>query len=84
VPGTSEVPGTWDKKMIWDGEDKHVGNNHGRETRRRTDLPAHCSEELHTVWFRKLAAQFGNRYVYFCSSCKKVLGVSHRKGFWMG
>jgi hypothetical protein len=44
----------------------------------------HCSEELHTVWFRKLASQFGTRYVYFCSSCKKVLGVSHRKGFWMG
>ena len=44
----------------------------------------HCSGELHTVWFRKLASQFGNRYVYFCSSCKKVLGVSHRKGFWMG
>jgi hypothetical protein len=47
-------------------------------------LCPHCAEELHTVWFRKLVSQFGNRYVYFCPSCKKVLGVSHRKGFWMG
>ena len=26
----------------------------------------------------------GKRYVYFCPNCKSVLGVSHRKGFWMG
>jgi len=44
----------------------------------------HCSEELHTVWFRKVESPFGNRYIYFCPACKKVLGVSHRKGFWMG
>jgi len=44
----------------------------------------HCSTELGAVWFRQLAAKMGNRYVYFCPSCKKVLGVSHRKGFWEG
>lgn len=47
-------------------------------------LCPHCSQELDTVWFRRLAAQFGVRYIYACPSCRKVLGVSHRKGFWMG
>jgi len=31
-----------------------------------------------------LSSQFGKRYIYFCPTCSKVLGVSHRKGFWMG
>lgn len=44
----------------------------------------HCDERLTKVWFRTLRGQFGKRYVYFCPQCKKVLGVSHRKGFWMG
>jgi hypothetical protein len=26
----------------------------------------------------------GKRFVYFCGTCRKVLGISHRKGFWMG
>ena len=49
-----------------------------------TPLCPHCSSELQTVWVRKLKAVFGKRYVYFCPSCRKVLGLSHRKGFWMG
>jgi hypothetical protein len=44
----------------------------------------HCDQELKTVWFSILKATFGKRYVYFCAKCRKVLGVSHRKGFWMG
>ena len=32
----------------------------------------------------KEAGRIGKRYVYFCSSCRSVLGISHRKGFWMG
>ena len=44
----------------------------------------HCSSELQTIWVRKLESVFGKRYVYFCPSCRKVLGISHRKGFWMG
>ncbi|HEC33416.1 MAG TPA: hypothetical protein ENI37_01720 [Chloroflexi bacterium] len=44
----------------------------------------HCSEELHAIWLRKVESPLGNRYIYFCPACKKVLGVSHRKGFWMG
>lgn len=44
----------------------------------------HCSEALGTVWTRTLKSALGKRYIYFCSKCRKVLGISHRKGFWMG
>ena len=44
----------------------------------------YCEKVLRTIWIRELRGFFGRRYVYFCSHCRKVLGVSHRKGFWMG
>ena len=44
----------------------------------------HCETPVTTVWFRELKGIFGRRYLYFCSACRKVLGVSHRKGFLMG
>ncbi|UCC98906.1 MAG: hypothetical protein JSW66_03270 [Phycisphaerales bacterium] len=44
----------------------------------------HCSAELRTLWMQLLRGIFGKRHVYFCPHCRKVLGVSHRKGFWMG
>ncbi|NIP25128.1 MAG: hypothetical protein GWN67_17560 [Phycisphaerae bacterium] len=44
----------------------------------------HCSTELGTIWMQLLRGILGKRYVYFCPHCRKVLGVSHRKGFWMG
>ncbi len=44
----------------------------------------HCNKPLSTVWSRRLKALWGRRHVYFCPTCRKVLGVSHRKGFWMG
>lgn len=44
----------------------------------------HCSKELTTLWYQELESVLGKRYVYFCPECRKVLGVSHRKGFWMG
>jgi hypothetical protein len=47
-------------------------------------LCPHCSQELGELWFRELRSSLGRRYVYFCSRCRKILGVSHRKGFWMG
>ena len=47
-------------------------------------LCPHCSKDISEVWFRALRCTLGRRYVYFCSKCRKVLGVSHRKGFWMG
>lgn len=50
----------------------------------------HCDVELTTIRARKLPAtgspvtRFGKRYVYACPACSKVLGITHRKGFWMG
>ncbi|MBN2092907.1 hypothetical protein JW964_25015 [candidate division KSB1 bacterium] len=44
----------------------------------------HCEKEFEQVWCRELESFLGKRYIYFCPACRKVLGVSHRKGFWMG
>lgn len=44
----------------------------------------HCNEVLSTVWNHTMQGMFGKRYVYSCPKCRKVLGISHRKGFWMG
>ncbi|GAB4185286.1 MAG: hypothetical protein Kow00108_22780 [Calditrichia bacterium] len=44
----------------------------------------HCNKPLDTVYFKELRSTFGRRYIYFCPACHKTLGVSHRKGFFMG
>jgi uncharacterized protein with PIN domain len=44
----------------------------------------HCSDALKKMWFQELSGMLGKRYVYLCPHCRKVLGVSHRKGFFMG
>ena len=44
----------------------------------------HCSEKIEELWFQELKSDFGRRYVYFCARCRKIVGASHRKGFWMG
>ena len=44
----------------------------------------HCEIDLHDVAFQELSGFLGRRYVYFCPQCLKVLGISHRKGLWMG
>ena len=33
---------------------------------------------------RRIESALGVRFLYYCTECRKVLGVSHRKGFWMG
>ena len=43
-----------------------------------------CSNNLNAVWMRELSGVLGRRYIYFCPHCRKTLGISHRKGFWMG
>ncbi len=47
-------------------------------------LCPHCQFEIDKLWFKKLSGFLGKRYLYFCSRCRKTLGISHRKGFWMG
>ncbi len=49
-----------------------------------TPLCPYCEKPQKTILFRKMKTLLGKRFVYFCSGCKKVLGISHRKGFWMG
>jgi hypothetical protein len=49
-----------------------------------TPLCPHCAQSIAEVWYRELRSAFGRRYIYFCARCRKVLGISHRKGFWMG
>lgn len=44
----------------------------------------HCKTDITKLFFRKLRALLGKRYIYFCPNCRAVLGISHRKGFWMG
>ncbi len=50
----------------------------------------HCDAALATIRTRRLhtsgraKARFGTRYVYACPDCNRLLGISHRKGFWMG
>ena len=54
------------------------------ETDSITPVCPHCGKEISSVFLRQLESIFGKRYIYFCGICKKVLGVTHRKGFWMG
>ena len=43
-----------------------------------------CSKEIDKIYMRSIKSYLGRRYLYYCSNCLKVLGISHRKGFWMG
>ena len=57
------------------------------ELKQRNDvLPVcpHCQASMTEVHFQELRGFMGRRYIYFCGLCLKVLGLSHRKGFWMG
>lgn len=55
-----------------------------------TPLCPHCDTVLASVLARQLTttgsttSRFGRRYIYACPTCAKALGISHRKGFWMG
>lgn len=43
-----------------------------------------CTTEINKLYTREIRSFLGRRYLYYCSHCLKVLGLSHRKGFWMG
>ena len=49
-----------------------------------TPICPHCDTPISTLQYRPLSGLWGRRYVYFCPTCRKVLGLSHRKGFFMG
>ena len=44
----------------------------------------HCESEIGRILSREVRSTLDVRYVYFSESCRKVLGISQRKGFWMG
>lgn len=55
--------------------------------RDRQTLPicGRCEKNIDTVSYRELHGGFwGRTYIYFCPGCKSTLGVSQRKGFFMG
>ena len=55
-----------------------------QEKRDVSPICPHCEAELRRVWMQELRGFLGRRYVYYCPECRKVLGLSHRKGFFMG
>ncbi len=57
------------------------------QTEERTDVTPicpFCKVEVRKVLYQVMTGFLGKRYVYFCEHCKSILGVSQRKGFWMG
>jgi hypothetical protein len=54
------------------------------ETESEKPVCPHCAKEINEIFAKRMPSTFGVRFIYFCRNCKKVLGVSHRKGFWMG
>ncbi len=55
-----------------------------KEVENENPICPYCLAELKTINFKKIESTFGKRYIYFCPTCKKSLGVTQRKGFWMG
>lgn len=53
------------------------------------DCP-HCDTPLEDIKAKRIEGvgpgpfRFGKRFAYACPNCNKLLGITHRKGFWMG
>ena len=43
-----------------------------------------CDQPTDGLMSRQIASDMGKAYVWCCPRCFAILGVSHRKGFWMG
>ena len=54
------------------------------ETESEIPKCAHCEKEIKQLYAKKVKSTFGVRFIYFCRNCKKTLGLTQRKGFWMG
>jgi uncharacterized protein with PIN domain len=44
----------------------------------------HCEKDVDAIAARRVESALGVRFLYYCPQCRKILGISHRKGFWMG
>ena len=54
------------------------------ETESESPICPHCDSKIQQLLAKKTRSTFGIRFIYFCAKCKKTLGLTHRKGFWMG
>ena len=52
----------------------------------RSDPPRcpHCKEPLTRLVRTRIQDPLGKAYLWSCPNCRTALGVTHRKGFWMG
>jgi len=57
---------------------------HSEERDDVTPICPYCDQPVRSVQYRMLSGLLGKRYIYFCASCQRVLGITQRKGFWMG
>jgi len=55
-----------------------------KEQYREGPICPYCEQELRSIYLHRIRSILGKRFIYFCPHCRKVLGLSHRKGFWMG
>ena len=44
----------------------------------------HCESRIDGLMSRQIIADMGKAYAWACPQCQAVLGVTHRKGFFMG
>ncbi len=44
----------------------------------------HCNQPLDRLTRTPIQVTLGKAFAWSCPYCRKVLGVTHRKGFWMG
>lgn len=47
-------------------------------------LCPHCGEDIEGLYQQRIDETLGKAFLWFCMNCRRSLGVSHRKGFWMG
>jgi protein-arginine kinase activator protein McsA len=54
------------------------------EKPKKSPICPHCEKDPGMINAERIKSTFGVRFIYFCDNCRKILGVSHRKGFFMG
>jgi len=62
----------------------NTGKIRSREAFPASPVCPHCGKEIEEIAARQVESILGVRYIYFCTECRKVMGMSQRKGFWMG
>ena len=82
MTGRGQGDSSMSREMTVRGKEKPMVEIERKED--TTPICPHCKTELKKIWFQELRGVLGRRYIYFCPHCKSTLGVSHRKGFWMG